>query len=462
MTDVDWLPGLAMLAAGLVIGTVLVWRVYATARSPAPSSAPALPVRDLAGKRDALFQQLRELEDTASKRTPEQLAHERYALELAAAEVLRELDRAAAASVTQKAPAPAPPAAGAAPPVAAAAPAPPGAGAAMRGFLWGTGSMAAVGLLLFFVTESAKERKEGGSLTGNTPREETTGAAQPDAELAQLQQAVRSSPDDVEARLDLARAHLARQDLMAVFNETKNVLDRAPGHPRALAYQALVRLAMGQAETSVQMLKQALATEPDFLEGYVDLVLVYVRMGRDKDAEATMAEALERFPDQEKALNRLYGEIRAQGRDEAATAGEEDPHVRVSPPQGVASGRPAGAPTAPAKGSERSVAGQVDLDPALKAQVGARGVLFVMLRPEGFGAGPPLAAKRIADPSFPVAFRIGEADAMMGQELPDRVLIEARLDGDGDPTTRDPKDPYGRLDEVAVGTADARVVLKRR
>ena len=57
------------------------------ASAPAATAAlAALDQRDLEARRDALLQQLRELDDTASKRTPEQLARERYALELQAAE----------------------------------------------------------------------------------------------------------------------------------------------------------------------------------------------------------------------------------------------------------------------------------------------------------------------------------------------------------------------------------------
>ena len=37
---------------------------------------------------------------------------------------------------------------------------------------------------------------------------------------------------------------------------------------------------------------------------------------------------------------------------------------------------------------------------------------------------------------------------MMGQPLPDSLLIEARLDSDGDPTTRPPSDPKARADRV--------------
>src|SRR5712671_4250931 len=91
--SVDWVPALAVLGVGLVFGALFVLRLFAVSRRVA-RSGPGVPVqvRDLAGKRDALLRQLREMEDTASKRTPEQLASERYGLELETARVLLALD----------------------------------------------------------------------------------------------------------------------------------------------------------------------------------------------------------------------------------------------------------------------------------------------------------------------------------------------------------------------------------
>jgi hypothetical protein len=64
--------------------------------------------------------------------------------------------------------------------------------------------------------------------------------------------------------------------------------------------------------------------------------------------------------------------------------------------------------------------------------------------------------------STPVAVELSEADSMMGQPFPDVLLIEARLDSDGDPTTRSPTDPKARLDRVKAGQTDLRLVLRRR
>jgi hypothetical protein len=89
-------------------------------------------------------------------------------------------------------------------------------------------------------------------------------------------------------------------------------------------------------------------------------------------------------------------------------------------------------------------------------------VVFVMLREEGFGAGPPRAVRRLVADAFPLAFEIGDGDSMNGEPIPDGVLVEARLDADGDPVTRPRSDPYGRQDYVKVGARDLRVVLKPR
>ena len=143
---------------------------------------------------------------------------------------------------------------------------------------------------------------------------------------------------------------------------------------------------------------------------------------------------------------------------DSSPAGADDPHAGVGTPG--AGG--AAAPDRPAAGgAERRIAGTVDLDPALKGTVSPGAVLFVFVREAGFGAGPPIAAKRLPASAFPIAFAVGESDAMMGQAFPDSLLVEARLDADGDPTTRPPTDPKARQDDVKAGSTELRLVLKR-
>jgi tetratricopeptide (TPR) repeat protein len=473
---VDWLPPLVVLAVGIVVGTVLVLRLRAASRlvpagALAPAGASPVELRDLEGHRDALLRQLRELEDTAAKRTPEQLAVERYALELQAARVLLELDERGAA-ILKRARAAAGPARKGAKPEGS-----PGVSgeavpaevlvrrAATRSFLWGAGTVAVLGVVAFLVVESAKPRDPGGSLTGDMGRGDA-GRARPEgqgsraAEEAQIKERLAKNPDDFDARIALARVYLGRQDMMGVWNETKYVLERSPGEPRALSYQALVRVAMGQPDQAVEMLKRALATAPDLLDAYMHLALVYMRLGREKEAAATIDEAVRRFPQEAASLRRLFEEMKTASAPAPASE-EGDPHAGVEGAGSPASRRAVSpAPSAPA-GAGKSVSGVVELDPGLQGSVAPGAVLFVFVRESGFGAGPPVAVKRYASPAFPVRFELGERDAMMGQSFPNEVLVEARLDADGDPTTRPPTDPKARLDDVKVGRTDVRLVLKR-
>jgi tetratricopeptide (TPR) repeat protein len=455
---VDWSPALVVLALGLTLGATLVWRAFAASRT-AEGTAPglSLEVRDLAGKRDALVRQLREMEDFAGKRTPEQLARERYALELEAASVLLALDaHGAPERAKRRALAPAPSLAAEVRPVDRAG---------LRGFLWGIGSASGLLLLGLFVYQSAKPRETGGSVTGGQPMDErrdvrpsagTRAAAESPPEDAEIKAALARDPNDVEAHLSLARLYLARREMMEAWNETKWVLERTPGNPQALAYQALVRLAMGQADIALDLLKKALAIDPNLVDGYAYTALVYVRMGRISDAEAVVATASKRFPDRAPSLRRLLADLVKQNAEtDVAASTEPNPHPD---PGAEADASHPGSSKGTASG--RRISGTVEIDPSLLPGLAPTATLFVFVREAGFGAGPPVAVKRLP-PTFPAHFELGEADAMMGQPFPDSLLVEARLDFDGDPTTRPPTDPKARLDDVKAGRADVRLVLRR-
>ena len=438
MEDVQWGPPLIVLAVGAVLGLLLVWRIRS---GPAPAALPAaeLEACDLDAHRDSLIRQLRELED-APRDDPERVARERYRLELEAAEVLRQLEqRPATEPATEQAPA-----------------------SALGGFLWGVGSAVAIGLLLFAVSRDASQREEGGSLTGNLPGQESApaprAATAPDAELGELLAAVEREPENLEARLELAQAHLLRQDLMSVFQQTQFVLERRSDDPRALSYQSLVRLAMGQPQVAVEMLQKALAVQPDYLEAYVHLALVQTQTGDSQGAAATVAEASRRHPDQAPMLERLLGEMRRASAE--APPLPEGSHPDVAPAPGPAVAPPAAAPGAgaPAAGGP-GFAGTIRLDPeAGPLPPGA--VIYVYVRESGYTTGAPNAVKRLSPRSLPVSFRITAADSMMGGELPESARLEARVDRDGDVSTRDPADPVAALEEVPRGSEAIELVLK--
>jgi len=55
--------------------------------------------------------------------------------------------------------------------------------------------------------------------------------------------------------------------------------------------------------------------------------------------------------------------------------------------------------------------------------------------------------------AFPLTFDVSAADSMMGQPLPPKMRLEARIDSDGDAMTKDPKDPVAVVDNVAAGSS---------
>ena len=50
---------------------------------------------------------------------------------------------------------------------------------------------------------------------------------------------------------------------------------------------------------------------------------------------------------------------------------------------------------------------------------------------------------------------------MMGSSLPEKLRVDVRADGDGDPITRDPADPTASADNVALGTTGLRLTLRK-
>jgi cytochrome c-type biogenesis protein CcmH len=250
--------------------------------------------------------------------------------------------------------------------------------------------------------------------------------------------------------MTLARAALARQDLMVVFQQTKAILEKEPDNPRALSYQALVRLAMNQADVAEQMLRRALARDPDLLEGYVHMSLVHLRQGKKDEAHKDIEEAARRSPEHAERLRALWTQMSAQeAAGGAEPAGEADPHANV----------PAAAAPAARADAGPGIAGTIELPPGVTAAPGA--LVFVTLRGAGVTSGPPVAVKRLPVGAFPLAFTIGSADSMMGQALPDKVRVDARVDADGDPLSRDPSDPSASADGVALGTTGLRLILRK-
>lgn len=408
----DWTSAVAILAGGVILGLLFVYffsRRKAVVRDD-------LELKDLQAKRDALIQQLRgpHVEDRAQ-------------LELEAARVMRLIDQHRPAPKTTATPA-----------KAAMSP-------ALMGVLWGIGSFALLATLAYFVMKESKPREE--PVTQAAPMQQPARGANP--VVAQLEAAVQKDPENLQLRNDLAQAYLESENLMGVFEQSRLVLAKKPDDSRALTFQGLVRLAMGEAESALDLLQRATKSDRTNLDAWVGLAWVDIQSGRPKEAEAAIAEAIKVSPDNRARLEQVLMQMKAQAASAAArpASGELPPD---HPPVGEA---PAGSTPAAAPAG-KSIRVTIDLDPSARSRTG---VLFVIAR-SGSG-GPPAAVKRLTPQSFPLTVDLSSADSMMGQPLPDTVRIEVRLDSDGDPLTKPPTDPAAALDGVTVGSA-IRLALK--
>lgn len=460
----DWVSAVAILASGLILGMMFI---YFFSRRKAAGGVIArepeveeldLELRDLEGRRDDLIAQLRELEDTSSKMTPEQIAAERSRLELQAAEVLRQIDeqREEGVRLAHKSGAPA----------AAATAAVPAQGAtALTGFLWGVGTIVVLGFLGFFVYQSAKGRGEGEGVTGGGPAAGGPMAQQQmpqsDPVVQQLEAQVQKSPDDLDLRIELSRAYLERENLMGVFDQTKYVLEKKPGEPRALTYQALVRLAMGDASDSETMLKTATKNDPMLLDAWVALGWLYAQTDRIPEAEKAMAAAMEKHPEEKARLAEILQQMKQPRPVQQASAGPVDPNAPLPPGHpsldGAAPGGVDGAaaamgnqrPAVPADGKTVQIALSLDASAKARAQ---SGIVYIIVRPAGVQGGPPSAVKRLDISQIPGNIELSSADSMMGQPLPEKMRIDARLDRDGNAQSKAPDDPVAVADGVTAGS----------
>lgn len=395
----DWTSASAILAAGVVLGVMII---YFVRRRPATGDA-----RELEAKRDALVAELRGLDASAGDR--------RTQLEIETAQVLRQIDELKKRPASQAVD--------------------PLRRATMIGFAWGAGSVLLLAVLAYMVTRSAQTRETNAPITGGQTATMTPAQAPPDPAVQQLEAAVQKSPDDLNTRIELAKLYLERDNLMGVFNQTQYILAKSPNDARALTYQALVRMAMGQNADAVGMLQRATQSDPTLLDAWVALAWERTTEGKSDEARAAINEAQKRHPEEKARLEQVYAQMKQQIAARQASTGE----MPVNHP-------PIDATQSPA---EQPIHITVDIGPGARAKMTPNSVIFVIARGEGVAAGPPAAVKRL---SGPAKFDLSSADSMMGQPLPPRVRLEARIDSDGNAMTKDPNDPVVVQDGIATGS----------
>lgn len=375
---------------------------------------------DLEARRDSLFVELRELDDTRDKLDDTLYDRERARLRQSAADVLRALDAAGVATPTEPKP--------------RGAPAWSERNPRLSSVLWGVGAAVLVLALYQGLRDDTRARGANDGLTGGKTPE---GGAMPDAfaaELARLEAAVAANPADIKTSNELGHLYIGMGRAMDAWKLAEEVVKLDADNAEARVHQAVTLETIGDREMAKKLLDRVLVAHPDFAEALGYRGVHHARDGeRDKAIELFMrGRAAE--PAQAEVFSQLIAQV-----DRMAASGKGDGGASTEATNATSD-------------TTETAAGPVEFsgEVRLPAGVAAIGTVFVYVRAEGVMAGPPLRVKKLAA-SGPLTFSITAADSPMGGTLAGKVQVSARLDADGNVMTKDPADPAAISAPVDVG-----------
>jgi len=286
-------------------------------------------------------------------------------------------------------------------------------------------------LLLFgltlgvMLTQSIRPRQGEGDtmtgdfMTGTTPMGGAAGAA-----MAEGKQAFQ------------------RQEFPKAIEAFKKVLAVDPAHPEAHSYMGFILMQAGHGDGALMAFDKALARAPNFPMALWGKGMVLYQDKKDfAGARAVFERLLAMVPpgEERNEITKVLAEIPASG---GATKPVQP--LAASPGQ--------------------TISGTITIEPKLKAHVDPNAALFIIARPAGGPAGPPLAVKKIDKPLFPLNYSLNQENVMMqGTPFAGKIDITVRLDKDGNPTTRGSGDLTGehKKNPAEVGAKNADVVLDK-
>jgi len=249
---------------------------------------------------------------------------------------------------------------------------------------------------------------------------------------------------ETTAALTEGKDAFGRQEYPKAIEAFKKVLNADPNNPEAHSYMGFILLQAGHGDGALMAFEKALAQAPRFPMAMWGKGMVLYQDKKDYAGARTLFEQLLTLvpPGEERnEITKVLAEIPTSG------------------------GTPSSTPTATAQAaapSGQSISGKITVDQKLKDKIDPQATLFIIARPAGGPGGPPLAVKRIANPTFPLDYSLSQDNVMMqGTPFAGKISITVRLDKDGNPTTRTPGDLSGdyKKNPADVGTKNADVVL---
>jgi tetratricopeptide (TPR) repeat protein len=314
VTHTDWLPGILVLALGLLAAVVALvlgrGRAVPSGKAEARRTGATKTAEEAELRASRLLDELRELEANRHQQSQAAYQAEYARLESLAADALRARDEAR--TVAAKPSGPAPGAAGAGTGFFGRHP-------QLAGALWGAGVVGFLGALFLYLNRDAAPRGANEGLTGTAGRGETAAAPQTtqdpafDAALAR----VREDPGDVETSAHVVHELIRRQDYDEARLLTERSLGVDPFQSEARAHRAFLLAVGGDERAAVQQLVHVGELYPNAHEALLFLGLVRMRSGDNPGAvdafERFLAEAPpdEQAPQMRAALTSLLQQLKA-------------------------------------------------------------------------------------------------------------------------------------------------------
>lgn len=449
---IDWMSlGIAM-ASGAAVAGYFVVRTGGKGAAAPPPGGPSLD--DLHARKHTLLEALRDAHDTRQVRGEGAVQDEIADLEAQAAEVLRDI------ATHSDAPGPPPPVEPSSGTTAAAA--------RWQGALAGAAVVGFAAAVLFALQGGVRPRSDGMSVTGGdedtlmrqagripAPGEPGGGVPgvpenlqpRPSAALDAARARVFAAPNDVAARVQLGWALLEAEGWIDLYEVARQTLALEPGQPDALVQTAFVRMVMGQQDAALELVEQALSRAPTHVEALQAKGTILLRRGENTRAAEVFAQGLA-AAGPGRGFEDLIAMAKAPGGAPTPTGGLQHPPV-----DGMATATP---PSAQDRGVP--VSGTISLGRSYEVPSGA--VLFLVARPKGQMAGPPLASRRLPAGPFPMVFEIGPEHLMMGGSFPAEVTLTARIDLDGNAMSREEGAPLAAPLDAEAGRTDVDLVLR--
>ncbi|MCK6529858.1 tetratricopeptide repeat protein [Myxococcota bacterium] len=282
----EWFTGVVAIVAGLSGAAIAASRLKDGTSRPAGSSEG---LDDLREAQAFLMERVGELDADRAKLDPGEYRALRAELERELADLLRELDTRSTRAAGEAAGEGASPRAPAAPGWLDRRP-------VVRGALWGGGTVAFFGVLVWVLTMSVGPR--GPMMTGGAPPDPVPptgsaggsgdganrqGAAEDQGRVAALRARLEADPADLDAALALSHALLASQQFDEAARYNDRVLEKRPDDPEALVHLGLMRSVSGDLDGGVAQVDAVLQVDPKMPEALLFRGMLAMQ-GRDRSA----------------------------------------------------------------------------------------------------------------------------------------------------------------------------------